>query len=277
MNYKFKKIIENIPGAEGPAVDSAGRIFMVAPKLGQVIQVEKGSHREVLNTRGMPAGLQIDSMDNIWIADMRRGILCYDKLPNLLYPLVSHYEGEPIRGCNDLALTPQGCLYFTAPGGSSEKNPVGEVFWRDTNGKVERFDQGLAFPNGIAVSPDLTFLVFAETFGRRLWRWYLDKRGKPVQKELFAVLPGNTSLGGDGMDFDAEGYLLATNYGESEIDVYTPKGELNERIALPFKNPSNIDALYEKNGWVITEHQSNALWHFKFKRSGLKQPAAYAV
>ncbi len=157
---QFEKIIENIPGAEGPAVDTEGHVLMVCPNKGQILWIRDRTATELANTGGVPAGLQIDAEGRVWIADMKLGILRLEKDRKLM-PIVTEFEGKPIRGCNDLSLDGLGRLYFTAPAGSDGTKLVGEVFWRNEKGGVERFDQGLAFPNGIAEAQDRAWLVYA--------------------------------------------------------------------------------------------------------------------
>jgi len=270
-DFQFEKMIEKISGSEGPAVDAEDHTLMVSPGKGQVLWIRDGMAAEIVNTAGTPAGLQIDSEGRVWIADMKHGILRLEK-DRTLTRLVTEFEGAPIRGCNDLSLDDLGRLYFTAPAGSGKANHIGEVFWRDEKGGVKRFDQGLSFPNGIAVAADRRWLVYAETFTRKLWRWTLDKSGNPVQRDLFATLPGGDDLlGGDGMDFDAEGFLLATHYGAGEIDVYDPKGNLVEQIKLPFKKPSNVEPFQDGSGrWLVTEQENSALWRFQWRRGGAR-------
>lgn len=267
-DFQFEKIAENISGSEGPGIDSAGNIFVIAPNTGDILQVKNGIASVVINTGAIPAGLQIDSQGRIWIADMKLGILRLEN-DRKFTKVVSEWNGKPIRGCNDLSLDALGRLYFTAPAGSNDKQFVGEVYWRDENGKVEQFDRGLAFPNGISVAPDRSYLVYAETYTRKLWRWTLDASGRPTKRSFFAELPGKDPIGGDGMDFDSECNLLATNYGEGSIDVFRPDGSLVERIMLPFKYVSNVD--FHPNGsplWLITEQENNALWRFQWRRGG---------
>jgi gluconolactonase len=265
FDFQFQKIASGIRGSEGPAVDAAGKIFVVSPQQGTIIHLEKGSTNLFARVGKDPCGLQIDEEGRVWIAQGDEGILRLEKNHQLIR-LATEFEGLPIKGANDLALDGKGNLYFTVP---VREVPQGRVFWLNKNGKLECFDLEINFPNGIAISPDGGFLVYAETRTRKLWRWNLDDSGKPSNKKLFAELPGTTDRGGDGMDFDAEGNLLATNYGEGSIDVFKRDGSLIERIMLPFKKPSNIEFIQgSANEWIITEHENKAVWKFRWRNGG---------
>ena len=43
----------------------------------------------------------------------------------------SECDGKPLRNPNDLTIDPKGGFYFTDPGGSSLKNPIGTVHYVD--------------------------------------------------------------------------------------------------------------------------------------------------
>jgi len=272
VKLDFVQIVRDIPGAEGPCFDAAGRLFMVCPNRGQILQVlGEGSARERANTGGIPAGLFPDRDGGLWVADMKLGILrCAPD--GRLEPIVAGFEDAPIRGCNDLCLDRRGALYFTAPGGSGPERPVGEVFRRDAGGAVARFGQGYAFPNGIAVRADASELVVAETFTKALWAFELAANGAVGPRRRFATLPGKHFGGPDGMDFDAEGNLLATNWGAGTIDVFARNGVLIERIECPFDKPSNVHfGGGDGCDLYVTEHTTNGLWRTRWRCPG--QPA----
>src|SRR6266545_6654738 len=161
MKYQFEQIARGIDGAEGPCFDRTGRFFVVAPGKGSILQIgNDGEVREYANTGGIPAGLQVDAQNNVWVADMKLGILRVST-DGQVQRVVSEFEGAPIRGCNDLSFDSRGSLYFTAPAGSNDQTPLGELFCRLGGGEVRRLDSGFAFCNGIAVSADDSKLIVA--------------------------------------------------------------------------------------------------------------------
>lgn len=277
-------IVRDIPGAEGPVVDRAGRLFMVCPNRGQILQVSDdaegdgradgaavgaavGAVREHANTGGTPAGLAVDRQNHLWVADMKRGVLRVAP-DGQVSAVVTVFQAQPMRGCNDLAFDPSGHLWMTAPAGSKADNPVGEVYCRHADGSVRRVDQGLAFPNGIAVSATGRLLVVAETYTRKLWAYDITAPGQVANKRLLATMPGEHPTGADGMDFDAEGHLLATNWGGESIDTFDANGNLLERFALPFR-PSNLHfAGPDLKTLYITEHTHKGLWRAHWPVAG---------
>ena len=272
VKHEFVQIAKGLRGAEGPVFDREGRLFMVAPGEERIVEVdENGTVRTYAQTGGVPAGLQVDRENALWCADMRRGVLRIPA-PDRVEPVVTEYEGQPIRGCNDCIFDSRGNLYFTAPGGSSAANPVGEVFCRTAEGRVVRLDSGFRFCNGIAVSADDRWLFVAETFTKKVWRYEILAPGSVGPRQDWATLPGAHHGGPDGMDFDAAGLLLVTNHGAGTIDVFAPDGALVQRIRTPFAKPSNLHFGGPQGRWVyVTEHDEDGLWKFQWDRPGQPQ------
>lgn len=274
MKTEFIKIAEGLPGAEGPCFDTKGNFFMVVPDKGLVVRVtENGQVSELANTHGIPAGLQCDREDNLWIADMKLGILKVSPAGALEH-VVAQFEGAPIRGCNDCAFDSQGNLYFTAPAGSGKDKPLGEVYCLTARDDVVRLDGGYQFCNGIAVTADDRTLIVAETMTKALWAFDIQSPGVVANKRLWARLPGE-GLGPDGMDFDEAGNLLVAYWGGSAIAMFDPQGRWVENVETPFAAPSNVHFGGEDGRWVyVTEHTHNALWKFHWVRKGQPQYCA---
>ena len=107
----FISVVLDIPGAEGPCFTPDKRIFMVAPNWGHVLEVvDFGKTRLLADTKGMPAGLQLDRNGDLWLADMKLGVLRIT-LGGEILPEVTTFEGQPMRGCNDCAFDSRGNLY----------------------------------------------------------------------------------------------------------------------------------------------------------------------
>jgi gluconolactonase len=272
MKREVTKITEGLPGAEGPVFDRDGRFFMVWPGQGQVLEILEGGEKvEICNTGGIPAGLQVDPDNVIWIADMKRGILKTTREGELT-AVVETYEGLPIRGCNDVYFDGQGNLYFSAPVGSNADDALGEVYVRLTDGSVHRLDDGYKFSNGLAVTDDDKTLIVAETYTKSLWAYDVSEPGTAKNKRLFAKVPGDDEGGPDGMDFDEAGNLLVAHWAGSSVDVFTPDGELLERVEMPFERTTNVHFGGEDNAWVyVTAGTPGELWKFKWDRPGQKQ------
>ncbi len=156
-------------------------------------------------------------------------------------------DGQHLGGPNDLVFDRNGVLYFTDPRGTSGDRMVGSVYRAWEDGRVERIDTDLAFPNGLALTTDESALIVAETRTRRLHRYALKSDGSIGPRELFCQLPED-GTGPDGMALAEDGRLFVTHVGTGCLDVVSPDGHVLERIPAGGARLSNCafheDALY---------------------------------
>jgi sugar lactone lactonase YvrE len=72
------------------------------------------------------------------------------------------------------------------------------------DGVVRQAADGLAFPNGMAITPDGTTLILAETYAHRLTAFGIAADGSLTGQRVWAELPGGFP---DGICLDAEGAI----------------------------------------------------------------------
>jgi gluconolactonase len=142
-------------------------------------------------------------------------------------------DGKPLRGPNDLTLdTKNGGFYFSDPGGSTAENLIGTIHYVDRTGKTTLLDDGLAFPNGIVLTPEGKKLYLAESRKNRVHVYDVTGPGKVTNRKVFVDLPvKNTATGQidnqpDGMCLDAAGNLYVAHYGMKQVQVLDPSGKL---------------------------------------------------
>lgn len=156
--------------------------------------------------------------------------------------LATHYDGKRFNSPNDVVRRSDGVVFFTDPPYGLEglnDSPVKEldfngVYRLDPDGTVELLDDGLTFPNGIALSPDERTLYVANSDPERpIWMAYtLDAGGAVQSQRVFADaadLVSDDSPGlPDGMAVAADGTLFAT--GPGGVLVFAPDGRRLGRI-----------------------------------------------
>jgi gluconolactonase len=165
----------------------------------------------------------------------------------LLEPASKESGGKPLRGPNDLTLdTPHGGFYFSDPGGSSIDNLIGTIHYVDREGKTTLLDDGLAFPNGIVLTPDGKKLYLAESQKNRILVYDVEAPGKVGEPKVFAELPTKNAEQGqidnqpDGMCLDAAGNLYVAHYGMKQVQVLNPAGQLIRRYGGGNTTTSNV-------------------------------------
>lgn len=187
--------------AEDVAFDSEGRIYAGLDD-GRIIRLQaSGIEPHVFsNTEGRPLGLAFDKTGNLIVADAIKGLLAIDK-NGAVRVLVTEADGAKFGCLNDLDVAADGTIYFTE---ASFKYPMSQfsadILEHQPNGRFLAYDpktrstrtilRGIYFANGVAVSPDQSSVLVAETGLYRVLRIWLTgpKRG---QSEVFIDnLPG---------------------------------------------------------------------------------------
>lgn len=154
-------------------------------------------------------------------------------------------DGKPLRGANDLSLDlKNGGFYFTDPNESGKESPIGTVHYVDRSGTTRLVAGGLAYPNGIILSPDGKRLIVGESQYNRILEYPVVGPGKVGEKKVFAELPAKVGEQvdnqPDGMCLDAAGNLYVAHYGMGQVQVLDPAGKLIRRYQTGLILTSNV-------------------------------------
>ncbi len=252
------KILEQGDYSEGVVLDREGNLYFSHGKIVTVVSPD-GSHRTWAET-GQPNGHKILTDGTHLICDAsRHAVLRLDADGELLKPAATECDGTPLRGPNDLSVDPRGGFYFTDPGGSSDDKPIGTVHYVDPDGKTHLVDEGLAFPNGIAIHASANRLFVAESKRNRILVYDVTEAGKVGPRREFAQLPSKegdqTDNQPDGICLDLFGNLYIAHYGMRQVQVLDRNGQLIRRYHGGNLRTSNVafagaqmDELYVTGG-----------------------------
>jgi len=150
---------------------------------GNIIGFRNGERTVLGNTGGRPLGLDSDTLGNLIIADAITGLLSMDSTGHITV-LSTESNGVPFKFVDDVEVAADNKMYFSDA--SSERGwgtSTLEGFIHGTNGRLCVYDpatketktlmDGLAFGNGIAVSPDQSYVLVNETFKYKINRYWL--------------------------------------------------------------------------------------------------------
>jgi gluconolactonase len=263
-------LITGYDSPEGPCFDRAGNLYFVNWNSSSIVRLTPdGQASEWFNTGGIPAGLAFDRAGTLYVADegdQFHGVLRItpDKQVEVL---VNAYEGAPLNGANDLVFDAAGVLYFSDPWGSSAEDPKGGFYRRFPDGRLERLDHGLAFPNGVALAADGAAVYLAETYRNRILRYPIAAGGAVGPREHWADVPGPP--GPDGMAFDERGFLYVAHYGGGRVAVFAPDGTLAGEIAIPGKQVTNCAfGGPDRKTLVVTDVETASLYRVELDVAG---------
>ena len=206
--------VVTLPGnaPEDVVVDADGNIWTGVDD-GRVIRIAPDADvkQVVADTGGRPLGLAVARDGRLLICDSHRGLLRLDPSTGQLETLVAEVAGRPLTFCSNVVESSSGTIYFTEStdrfhyeyykGAVIEARATGSLFRRDPDGTVSVLASGLQFANGVTLTVDESAVVFAETTGCRLSKYWLTGAQAGSVTPLVTHLPGypdNVSTGRDG-------------------------------------------------------------------------------
>jgi sugar lactone lactonase YvrE len=143
--------------------------------------------------------------------------------------------------CNDMIVDRRGRVYVGNMGfdlGDPEAVPQpGSILLVTPNGDVRIVADELAFPNGMAITPDGQTLIVAESYAARLTAFDITPDGSLVHPRTWASFAPSTTAGAeevtpDGIALDAEGALWVASPGTRDVLRVREDDEITERIPL---------------------------------------------
>ncbi|MBP87384.1 MAG: hypothetical protein CMJ64_11790 [Planctomycetaceae bacterium] len=224
--------------ADGPAFDKQGNLYVVNYRgngnIGRITKDGTASVWSVLSEvapldsgTAQANGLKVDTEGRLLVADSGGGrLLRLSADGKRAEVLADRFGGERFKAVNDLALDTKGNVYFTDPGDSDADHPTGAVYGFDiSTASTSRLVADLAFPNGLAVTPDQKSLCVGESARFRILIYDLADGEATNGRELirFPKADADGVRGGDhspdGMIFDTAARLYVAMWTAGVINV----------------------------------------------------------
>jgi sugar lactone lactonase YvrE len=202
-------LIDGLAFGESPRWHE-GRLWVADWGAQEVVAVDLAAEREVIVRVDFPSFPMC--MD--WLPDGRLLVVsARDGRVLRLEPdggLVPHADlsglAESGHPWNEIVADGRGNIYvnnqgFDFPGG--EFAP-GTIALLEPDGSARQVADGIAFPNGMAVTPDNSTLIVAESYGKKLTAFEIAADGGLSRARVWADLDGGVP---DGICLDAEGAI----------------------------------------------------------------------
>jgi sugar lactone lactonase YvrE len=223
-----------------------GRLWLSDFYSRRVIAVhESGRVETIAEVAGQPSGLG-------WLPDGRLLVVPKDPAPDrrLLRreadgTMVAHADTSALpAGCNELVVDGRGNAYVNGVGFEflefiknadlADPRPLPErpgyrpgfIALIRPDGTVRVFEHDLAFPNGMAITPDGRTLIVSESFAGRLTAFDVGDDGDLTNRRTFAE-----GLGPDGICLDTDGAVWTSSGGDAAVRV-AEGGAILDRVEL---------------------------------------------
>ncbi|XP_072980503.1 protein STRICTOSIDINE SYNTHASE-LIKE 10-like [Typha angustifolia] len=287
-----KLVLSSISGPESLAFDNFGRGPYTGVSNGRILKWQgkdigwvefafNSRHRNaecavfnnVLLERkcGRPLGLQFHrKTGDLYVADAYFGLFKVGPKGGLMRKLVSSAEGVPFKFTNGVDIDQEtGVVYFTDSSTRFDRSEhILVVLSGDVTGRLLKYEpqtkqvtvlkKNLAFPNGVAISDDNTYLLVAESSPCRILKYWL--RGpKTGEFELFAELPGYP----DNIKRNSRGEFWVAIRKKVQLNGLSSSSDLDNPVALRLSKEGKVLEVLE--GGIFTslsevEERDGTLW-----------------
>jgi sugar lactone lactonase YvrE len=211
-----------------------GRLWLADWGAQEIVAVDLDGKSEVMNR------LKFSSFQPIcidWLPDGR--LLIVSSSDRLLLrreadaSLATHADLSAVdRGFNEIVVDGRGNVYVNGGGFNlmaGEKFAPGIVALVTPDGSARRVADDIAFPNGMAVTPDNSTLIVAESYGKKLTAFTIAADGSLSNRRVWADLGNGVS---DGICLDSEGAVWHADVPKKRCVRVREGGDALETVDL---------------------------------------------
>ena len=190
---------------------------------------ENGTEELVLEVPTQPSGLGwLPNGNLVFVSMLDRCLKQMDPTGEVsAHADLSHIAGGPF---NDMVVGADGTAYVGNFGfEQGEDFAQATLAIVDADGTTRSGPDGLDFPNGTVINPEGNRLVIAESYGRRLLSFDIERDGSLTGRQLFADLGERVP---DGICLDVEGGIWVGDPANHSVFRVVDGGEITHHIDL---------------------------------------------
>jgi sugar lactone lactonase YvrE len=223
-------LMEGVVFGESPRWHD-GRLWFSDWGANQVIALDAdGGHEVVVTIPSFPMCIDFLPDGRLLVVDSARRRLLRREADGSLAQQAD-LSGISQKPWNDIVADFRGNAYvnsigFDFPGGDYAPGLVALV---TPDGSVRQVADDLAFPNGMAISPDGATLIVAESYANRLTAYRIDTDGNLSGRRVWAETPGDHP---DGICMDAQGAIWYADVGNRHCVRVKEGGQVLATIGL---------------------------------------------
>ncbi len=238
---------------EGIVFDSAGNFYFSQTKAGTITVLAPDGQVRIWAFVAGANGHKINSQGTHIVAAENSVVQL--NADGEVRNVIREFDGKPLLYPNDITVDPQGGFYFTDSGDRKSENPTGCVYYVDAVGHISQVATGIAFANGLVLTPEGGQLFVAESWRNRILVYDVRSPGKLGASRIFADLPvkqGNQIENQpDGICLDKMGNLYVAHYGMGQVVVLNKDGQLIRRYASGNLTTSNCAFSNENSNYLF--------------------------
>lgn len=193
-------------GPEDATVGVDGRIYATTSG-GQILRIDNGRVSNFAFAGGRPLGIETDRDGSVVVANAHVGLQRIDQRGKVT-TVLHEFNGGPLYDANSLAIAADGTIYFSVSSrkfgaekfhGSYEASLL-DIMEHGGQGLLLAFDpssgetavvlENLNYANGVALSPDDSYVLVSETGHYRVLKHWLAGTRRGTTDVLIENLPG---------------------------------------------------------------------------------------
>jgi sugar lactone lactonase YvrE len=198
----------------------------------EIIAIDPDGHREVVLQVPFNLPFSIDWLPDgrLLVVSGREGLLLRREPDG---SLVTHIDLRSLStmGWNEIVVDGRGNTYVN--GGAFDvktgKSAPGIIALIAPNGSLRQVADGIAFPNGMAITPDNKTLIVAESYGKKLTAYEIADDGILSKGRVWADLKDGVP---DGICIDAENAVWYADVPNKRCVRVREGGEVLQRVEL---------------------------------------------
>ena len=204
-----------------------GRLWFAHWGTDEIIAVDLDGTSEVVGHGPGGLGWSIDWLPDGRLLTTGGGLMRLERDGSV----VPHADLGNLAGdWNELVVDGRGNTYVNGRlFGPAEDDPPGIIVLVTPDGRVRQVGDRLAFPNGMAVTPDNRTLIVAESYAEGLTAYDIGDDGTLSGRRVWAATPGDHP---DGICLDADGAVWYADVGNRHCVRVREGGEVVATVAL---------------------------------------------
>jgi sugar lactone lactonase YvrE len=189
-----------------------------------------GMHEVVARVDSLPLCTAWQPDGRLLIVDSKRGLLLRQEADG---SLVTRADLNGLgRGWNEIVIDGRGNIYLNRIGFDmlgGEAFAPGSVVHVSPDGSAREVADDIAFPNGLAVTPDNSTLIVADSYGNRLTAFDIEADGGLSNRRVWAATGDDHP---DGICVDAEGAVWYADVSNKRCVRVRQGGEVLQTVNL---------------------------------------------
>ncbi len=224
-------VLDGIAMGESPRWHD-GRIWFADWMAGRIVAVDEasGAAEVVVEHASLPLCFDFAPDGTLLVVSSTERALLRRRSDGRLEPLAD-LAPEGTHPWNDIVVDGRGNAYVNSIGFDFPEGEFapGFVVLVRPDGTVRRVAEGLAFPNGMAVTADNSTLIVAESYADCLTAYDIAEDGSLSGRRVWASVPGDHP---DGITLDADGAAWFADVGSAHCVRLAEGGQVLADVLL---------------------------------------------